>query len=71
MERVTMTIDGMSCGHCVKQVARALNAVEGVQVEQVTVGTATVAYDPAATSEERITQAVEDQGYAVTAATTR
>lgn len=70
MERVTMKIDGMSCGHCVSQVTKALKEVDGLEVEQVTVGTATVSFNPASTSKERITQAIEDQGYAV-AATTR
>lgn len=67
MDRMRMKIDGMTCGHCVSQVTRALEGLSGVQVEQVQIGAATVAYDPAATSEERITQAIEDQGYAVTA----
>ena len=66
MDRITMKIDGMTCGHCVSQVSNALKGVEGVQVEQVKVGAATVAYDPATTSEAKIAQAVEDQGYAVT-----
>ena len=65
MERVTLKIDGMTCGHCVTQVAKALNEVNGVKVEQVQVGTATVSFDPDSTSEERISQAIEDQGYAV------
>lgn len=65
MERVTLKIDGMTCGHCVAQVSKALKQVDGVNVEQVTVGTATVSFDPDSTSAERITQAVEDQGYAV------
>ena len=69
MDRMTMKIDGMTCGHCVGQVTKALTGLDGVQVEQVKVGTATVAYDPAAASEERIAQAIEDQGYAVTAVT--
>jgi copper chaperone len=67
MDRITMKIDGMTCGHCVSQVSKALKGLEGVQVEQVKVGAATIAYDPAATSEAQIAQAVEDQGYAVTA----
>ncbi|MDQ3223414.1 MAG: cation transporter [Gemmatimonadota bacterium] len=65
MERVTLKIDGMTCGHCVTQVAKALNDVNGLKVEQVTIGTATVSFDPDSISEERIAQAIEDQGYAV------
>ena len=70
MERVTMKIDGMTCGHCVAAVTKALKGLDGVNVEQLSVGSATVAFDPNATSEDRITQAIEDQGYSV-AATTR
>ena len=68
MERVTMTIDGMSCGHCVMSVRQALQAIDGVEVEEVKVGAATVAFDPGATSAERLTQAIVDEGYEVVAA---
>ena len=68
MERMTMKIDGMTCGHCVGQVTKALKELEGVKLEQVSVGSATVSFDPAVTPEEKITQAVEDQGYAVATA---
>ena len=40
METMTMRIDGMSCGHCVKAVRDALDEVPGVQVQRVDVGTA-------------------------------
>jgi copper chaperone len=65
MERMTMNIGGMSCGHCVSQVADALGSLDGVEVEQVTVGTATVSYDSTATSAAEIAHAVEDRGYSV------
>ena len=65
MERVTMKIEGMSCGHCVASVKNALNALEGVDVEQVAIGQAVINHDPAVTSTEAIAQAVEDEGYAV------
>ena len=67
MERITLAIDGMSCGHCVKSVEQALAALDGVAVEQVAIGAATVQYDPAATSVDRLKDAVEDEGYQVTA----
>lgn len=69
MKRVTLRIEGMSCGHCVSQVAKALNAVDGVRVEQVTIGSATVAFDPGSTGEERIRRVIEDQGYMVASTT--
>lgn len=69
MDRMTMKIDGMSCGHCVKRVAEALGNLDGVRVERVEIGAATVAYDPTKTSEGRIAQAIEDEGYTVVAST--
>ena len=67
MERVTISIDGMSCSHCVRSVDQALKALDGVAVEQVAIGSATVSYDPATTTPDRIAEAVEDEGYTVTA----
>jgi copper chaperone len=63
MERVTMQIDGMSCGHCVAAVGRALAAVPGVDVEHIAIGSATIAYDPDAVSFDRIRAAVRAEGY--------
>lgn len=65
MESTTIGISGMSCGHCVAAVKRALDGLEGVEVREVKVGSATVDFDPRATSPERIARAVEDEGYGV------
>jgi len=64
MERVTVQIDGMSCGHCVAAVGRALRTLPGVDVERVAVGSATITYDPGAVSLDRIRAAVRAEGYA-------
>lgn len=63
MEALNLTIGGMSCGHCVKAVDKALKAVPGVQVQEVKVGGASVQYDPAATSPSAIAEAVTEAGY--------
>ena len=63
MERVTMEIGGMSCGHCVRAVEQALGVVEGVRVEVVKIGGTTVEYGAAVASPERIRRAIEEQGY--------
>lgn len=68
MESTTIGISGMSCGHCVAAVKRALDGIEGVEVREVKVGSATVDFDPRATSAERIARAIEDEGYGVEAA---
>jgi copper chaperone len=61
---LTLSIAGMSCGHCVTAVRKALEATPGVQVDQVAIGSATVRYDEDAVTPERIAQAVTDEGYA-------
>lgn len=63
MDRLALSIGGMTCGHCVGAVARALRQLEGVTVEEVKVGSATVSYDPVAASPERIAQAIAEEGY--------
>ncbi|HEY0994903.1 MAG TPA: heavy-metal-associated domain-containing protein [Gemmatimonadaceae bacterium] len=66
MTKLEMQISGMTCGHCVRAVSKALEGVDGVQVEQVQVGSAVVHYDEAKVSRGRIAEVVEDAGYAVT-----
>ena len=68
MTRTTLKIDGMTCGHCVASVRKALQSLDGVEVEQVAIGTATVAYDPARATPDAIAQAVTDSGYTAAAA---
>lgn len=69
MKATELRIQGMSCGHCVAAVQRALEGVSGVQVERVEVGKATVR----AESDEQVRQAIEaieDAGYEAEAAGT-
>lgn len=66
MEKLRMNISGMTCGHCVGAVSQALKQLEGVEVEQVRVGTAEVAYDPNRVSPDQMAEAIEDAGYQVT-----
>jgi copper chaperone CopZ len=40
MAEFMLHIDGMHCGACVKRVTQALNAVEGIVVNEVRVGAA-------------------------------
>jgi len=63
MELLTLTIDGMSCGHCVARVRQTLSAAPGVQVSEVSIGSAAVTYDPEATSPEKIASVVRAAGY--------
>lgn len=62
MQKLKIDISGMSCGHCVARVTKALQAL-GVTVESVDIGSAEVGYDPAAISPGAIAQAVASAGY--------
>lgn len=67
MVKLTMAIRGMSCGHCVQGVTKALESLDGVKVEQVRIGSAVVQYDPAKVTPDAMREAVADEGYEVTA----
>ena len=61
---VELTIQGMSCGHCVKAVQNALASVPGVEARDVRIGTATVETDGTPASIAAIKAALDDAGYA-------
>jgi copper chaperone len=63
MTTVTLSITGMSCDHCVRRVTKALAAVPGVTVRQVTVGHATVDYNDQPDALAAIVHALDDAGY--------
>jgi copper chaperone len=63
MQTVSLEVSGMSCGHCVAAVEKALKSVNGVDVTKVEVGKATVSLDPEVASVEEVLEAVEDAGY--------
>jgi copper chaperone CopZ len=63
MDRLNLTIEGMSCTHCVRAVSDALRSVPGVSVEQVDIGAARLSYDPSQATVDQILDAVNDEGY--------
>ncbi len=66
METLRLTIGGMSCGHCVEAVRRAVELLPGVDVLDVTIGEAKVSVsDTVAT--DKLVGAIADAGYRVTA----
>lgn len=66
MNRVKLSIDGMSCGHCVSTVKKSLDSIQGTTVENVEIGSATASFDPAVTSEEALSAAITNAGFEVT-----
>lgn len=63
METKTIGIGGMSCNHCVMAVKKALSALSGVEVKEVKVGSATVAFDPSRTALGTLHEAISEAGY--------
>jgi copper chaperone len=60
---IRLTIDGMHCDGCVRRVTHTLNAADGVQVDSVEVGSASVTIDPALVSPEQIKTALMNIGF--------
>ena len=63
MSKLALSINGMSCGHCLNAVRQALSNAPGVVVESVRIGRADVQFDPAVTNPDRVADAVTQSGY--------
>jgi len=63
----TINIDGMSCGHCIEWLNKALTGVEGVNGVKVSLESqsAVVDYDESKATEGAMTVAIEKAGYSV------
>ena len=68
MENLTLHIEGMSCGHCLNAVNKALATLDGVDVESVKIGRVELRFDPARIDAVRIAAAISDEGYRATPA---
>jgi len=68
VRHLTLRIEGMSCGHCLNAVNRALTGLAGVEVESVRIGRADVRYDEQVLDSTRIQAAVSEAGYRATGA---
>lgn len=67
MTETTIKIEGMSCGHCVARVEKALKGIEGVTDAKVDLGEkkADIEFDPSKADEAKLKEAIEDVGYTV------
>ena len=67
MTTKNISIEGMSCGHCVKWVTDALMSVEGVTDVQVSLESknAIVEMDETVAADEALAEAVRRAGYTV------
>ena len=67
MEKVTLNVKGMSCGHCVKAVEGSVGALNGVGSVKVDLQAATVEveFNHQEVSLAQIKETIDDQGYDV------
>jgi copper chaperone len=66
-EMMSLTVEGMSCQHCVKAVTQAVTALPGVESVVVSLEnkSVVVGYNPDKTAQDSIRVAIEEQGYTV------
>jgi copper chaperone len=60
-----LSIEGMHCQACVQRVQKALEKVEGIEVQSVEVGSAVIGTQPG--QEQEVLEAVRKAGYQVQA----
>ena len=62
-----INVEGMSCQHCVMAVTKAVKGLAGVDDVQVSLENkkVTVKYDESQSALDKISAAIEDQGYDV------
>ncbi|MBN9399615.1 MAG: heavy-metal-associated domain-containing protein ['Candidatus Kapabacteria' thiocyanatum] len=65
----TLIIEGMTCQHCIRSIERALAKIDGVTVDAVDIGKATVTYDEAIVNTDRFAEAIGNAGYALVSTT--
>ena len=61
---LTLAVEGMHCGGCVKAVTRAVESVPGAVAERVAIGSCTILVAPGA-SEAQVVAAIRAAGYEV------
>jgi copper chaperone len=62
-DKLKLSIKGMHCAGCVRRVTAALQAVNGVEVGHVTVGSAEMTFRPHHISADEIAAAVNRIGF--------
>jgi copper chaperone len=65
MEKVTLKVNGMSCGHCVKAVEGSVGELAGVNEVKVNLeqGTVDVEFNSSEVTLDQIKETIDDQGY--------
>lgn len=63
MSEFTLSIDGMHCGSCIRRVSQALASVEGIQIQEVSLGAARLATTQAPAPVELAIATLAKAGY--------
>lgn len=63
MKQVTLTVEGMSCNHCVNSVEDALKNAGASGKVDLASNTVAIEYDENKVSLEALKEAIEEQGY--------
>lgn len=67
MQNITLNVQGMSCGHCVKAIEGSVGELEGVNQVNVKLDVALVdvSFDETQVTPAVIKETIEEQGYDV------
>ncbi|USB32686.1 cation transporter [Paenibacillus sp. YPG26] len=65
MNTTTLQVEGMSCGHCVNSIEKALKGAGASGQVDLASKTVEVQYDEAQISLQALKEVIEDQGYEV------
>ncbi|MEK3993010.1 copper chaperone CopZ [Robertmurraya sp. FSL R5-0851] len=67
MEKITLNVQGMSCGHCVKTIEGSVGELKGVSKVKVNLedSKVDVEYNASEVSLNTIKETIDDQGYDV------
>lgn len=63
--QTTLKVEGMTCGHCEKAVKGALEELQGVEKVDVHLDSGNVEVSHSGVQEEKMKEAIEEQGYDV------
>ncbi|MFH0070546.1 copper chaperone CopZ [Peribacillus sp. NPDC056705] len=65
MEKMTVNVKGMSCGHCINSVEGNVGELSGVTTDKVNLdsGTVSVEFNPNEVSIDKIKETIDGQGY--------
>ncbi len=67
MEKITLNVEGMSCGHCINAIENNVGKLQGVSSVKANLdsGAVEVVFNTSEVSIDTIKETIDDQGYDV------